>query len=314
MKIHNIQLETPLDIQSLNLAIGNFDGLHLGHKKIVERLIQESNALNAESAIMSFLPHPRQYFSEKFIYFNIISDSMKIKLLNELGVKHLIFLKFDHSIASLSPQEFIEKILVKKLKIKNLIVGYDFKFGQNREGNVNLLKKKSLIYNFNVDILKPVKSKQTSEIFSSSLIRKYIQEGNFKKVNSYLGRNWSLTGTVVQGDKRASKTNFPTANIIPPDLIHPRKGVYIVKAKFNGNLLNGIANFGQRPTVDGKKLILEVHLFDFNEDIYGKDLTVEFLAFIRDEKKFENFEQLTHQIQKDIQEAKDYHLENYHGI
>jgi len=314
VKIYNIQLDSLLDIKNLNLAIGNFDGLHLGHQTIIERLIQKSKEINVESAIMSFMPHPRQFFSKKFINFNIISESLKIRLLNELGVKHFILLKFDHSIASLSPQDFIEKILVKKIKIKNLIVGYDFKFGKNREGNVNLLKKKSLIYNFGLEILKPVKSEETSEIFSSSLIRKYIQEGNFKKVNLYLGRNWSLNGTVVQGEKRARKMSFPTANIIPSNLIHPRKGVYIIKTKLGENTYNGVANFGERPTVDGKKLLLEVHLFNFNSNIYGKDLTVEFLAFIRDEKKFENFEQLTNQINKDVLEAKNYHLENYHGI
>ena len=153
MKIHNIQLDTSLEIKNLNLAIGNFDGLHLGHQMIIKRLIQQSKEINVESAIMSFIPHPRKYFSEKIINFNIISDSMKIRLLKELGIEHLILLKFDHSVASLSPQDFIEKILVKKIEISNLIVGYDFRFGKNREGNVNLLKQKSLMHNFNLEIL-----------------------------------------------------------------------------------------------------------------------------------------------------------------
>ena len=192
MKIHKTQLDSILEIKNLNLAIGNFDGLHIGHQKIIEKLIQQSNKMNFESTIMSFTPHPRQFFSRNLINFNIISDSLKIRLLKKMGIKHFILFKFDNSIASLSPQNFIKNVLFEKLNIKNLTVGHDFKFGKNREGDVNLLKQKSSIYNFNLNVLEPIKSDKTSEIFSSSLIRKYIQEGNFKKVNLYLGRNWSL--------------------------------------------------------------------------------------------------------------------------
>ena len=314
MKIHKIQLNSSINIGKINLAIGNFDGLHLGHKKVIQRLIHQSNKNNFDSAIMSFSPHPRLFFSRKNDNFNIISDTLKIKLLKQLGIKHFIILNFNQSIASLNPEDFIEIILVKKLQIKDLIVGNNFKFGKDRKGNITLLKEQSLIYNFTVSVLEPVKLKKTSEIFSSSLIRKNIQEGNFEKVNLCLGRNWSMEGTVVPGDKRASKMNFPTANIIPQNLIYPKKGVYVVKTIYEGIFFNGIANFGVRPTVDGEKLLLEVHLFDFNSNLYGKDLTVEFLTFIRDEQKFDNFDKLTQQIRKDIQTAKDYHSKNKHGI
>jgi len=314
VKIHNIQLSSSINIDNINLAIGNFDGLHLGHQKIIERLIDQSNDMNIDSALMSFLPHPRQFFSGQYDNFTIISDALKIKLLRQLGVKHYIVLNFDHLIASLTPEEFIEIILVKKLKMKNLVVGYDFKFGKERKGSVSLLKKQSLIYDFTVSALEQVKLKQTSEIFSSTLIRKSIQEGKIEKVNLCLGRNWSMEGTVVPGDKRATMMNFPTANIIPPNIIHPKKGVYVIKILYEGNVFNGIANFGIRPTVDGEKLLLEAHLFDFNSNLYGKYLTVEFLAFIRDEKKFENFDKLIQQIQKDIQTAQDYHSKKQHGI
>ena len=307
MKIHNIQLNSSINIQNINLAIGNFDGLHLGHQKIIKKLIHHSSEMKIDSCIMSFLPHPRQFFSGKNDNFKIFSEELKIKLLKQIGVNHYFVLNFDQSIVSLTPKEFIEIILVKKLMIKNLVVGYDFKFGKDRKGNVSLLKDQSLIYNFTVRVIEQVKLKQSSEIFSSSLIRKYIKEGNVEKVNSCLGRNWSLKGTVVPGDKRASKMDFPTANIVPPNLIHPKKGVYVVRTLYEGTFLEGIANFGIRPTIGGKKLLLEVHLFNFNSNLYGKDLTVEFLAFIRDEKKFENFKKLTQQIYKDIQTAKNYH-------
>ena len=157
--------------------------------------------------------------------------------------------------------------------------------------------------------IKPYINQNTSLPYSSSLIRENITKGNFELVSSILGRNWFISGEIVSGDKRAREMNFPTANIVPKGLIKPRKGVYVVKAKFENKFFNGIANFGLRPTVDGDKLLLETHLFNFNQDIYGKYLTVEFLTFIREEKKFNDFSLLTKQIQKDIQLAKEYHSE-----
>jgi len=310
VKIHNIKLNSSIHIDNINLAIGNFDGLHLGHQKIIERLIYQSNEMHIDSTIMSFLPHPRQFFSNKYDNFTITSEALKIKLLKQLGVKQYIVLNFDQSIASLTPEEFIEIILVNKLKMKNIVVGSDFRFGKERMGNVSLLKKQSLIYNFTVSVLEQIKLKQTSENFSSTLIRKNIREGNVEKVNLCLGRNWSMEGVVIPGDNRAAEMKFPTANMIPPNIIHPKKGVYVVKILYEGNIFNGIANFGIRPTVDGEKLLLEAHLFDFNSDLYGKDLIVEFLAFIRDEQKFESFDKLKKQIYMDIKKAKRYHSKN----
>ena len=306
MKIYNIKLGTSLNIPNINLAIGNFDGIHLGHQKIIKELINNSKENKLQSAILSFRPHPRQFFSDHYENFNIISENSKISFLDKLGLDYFFSLKFDHSIASLEPHKFIKEILINQLKIKNLIVGFNFKFGKNRLGDVNLLQDQSG-NSFNIKVIHPVKSNTTSEVFSSSLIRQNIQAGNFEKVNTWLGRNWSMSGTVVVGNKRAGKINFPTANLIPSNLIRPKKGVYAVRIKIENNIFNGIANFGNRPTVDGTKLLLEVHLFDFDKNIYGKDLTVEFLTFIRDEKKFENFDFLTKQIHKDIQIAKDYH-------
>ena len=310
MKKFNINITSNFNIPSVNLAIGNFDGIHIGHQKIIQKLVNESNKMNIQSAILDFNPHPRQFFTKNYDDFNVVTEKTKIELLDQLNVDYYITLKFDSTLASLSANEFIENFLSKKLKINNLTVGYDFKFGKNRKGNVELLKNQSLIHNFTVNVIEQVKLKETSEIYSSSVIREYIQEGDFEKVKLCLGRNWSMEGVVVPGKKRASKMNFPTANIIPPNLIHPKKGVYVVKILFKGAYINGIANFGVRPTVDGEKLLLEVHLFDFNSNLYGKDLTVEFLTFIRDEAKFKNFDELKKQIHKDIQVAKDYHLRN----
>ena len=284
MKKFNINITSIFNIPSVNLAIGNFDGIHIGHQKIIQKLVNESKKMNIKSAILDFNPHPRQFFTKNYDDFNVVNEKTKIELLERLNVDYYISLKFDSVLASLSANEFIENFLSKKLKINNLTVGYDFKFGKDRQGDVNLLKQLSLKYNYNILIVNPVLDPLTSEIYSSSLVRTNIREGNFEKVSSLLGRNWIMQGAVVRGDKRASKINFPTANIIPSNIIKPKKGVYVVRVQYINKSINGIANFGIRPTIDGKKLLLEVNLFDFNQDIYGKELTVEFLTFIRDEK------------------------------
>ena len=307
MKTHNINLESEIDLKSIALAIGNFDGIHLGHKSVIERLTHLSVSNNYQPSILSFDPHPRIYFSKEDKNFQIITNEEKINLLNKLGVVNYFSLQFDKEIASLAPLEFIKKILIDKLHIKYLIVGYDFKFGKDRKGDVNLLKEQSDSHGFKIDVIEQKHSKINSEIYSSSYIRKFITEGDIEKANLFLGRNWSMKGVVIEGDKRAREINFPTANIVPPKIIHPKKGVYAVKTNYNNICFNGIANFGERPTVDGKKLLLEVHLFNFDKNIYGKELTVEFLAFIREEKKFDNFDLLTKQIQKDIKIVKTYY-------
>ncbi len=308
MQIHNIQLDTQTSVANINLAIGNFDGVHLGHQKIIDELIEYSKIKNCSSAILSFKPHPRQFFSSECRNFKIITEEEKIHLLDKQGVDHYFSLLFDENIASMSPKDFITKILIEKLHSKRLIVGYDFKFGKDRKGNASLLQEQSKILEFDMNIVQPITSNYNDIAYSSSRIREFIRDGSMEKANSFLGRNWSMQGTVIKGDRRATAMNFPTANIIPGELIHPKKGVYAIRARYLNKWSNGIANFGERPTVDGKRLLLEAHLFEFNQNIYGKELTVEFLTFIREEKKFDNFALLAEQIQKDIQLVKAHHL------
>jgi len=307
VQVHNIKLESQADVADINLAIGNFDGLHLGHQKIIDELIKSSKIKNCPSAILSFKPHPRQFFSDEYRNFQIISEEEKIYLLNKQGIDHYFSLQFDENIASLSPEDFINKILIKKLNSKHLVVGYDFKFGKDRKGNSSLLQEQSKIHGFVLNIIQPITSNHNSEVYSSSRIREAIRNGHMEKANLFLGRNWTMQGTIIEGGKRAGAMNFPTANIVPGELIHPKKGVYAIRARYIDKWINGIANFGERPTVDGKRLLLEAHLFEFNQNIYGKELTVEFLTFIREEKKFDNFALLSKQIQKDIQLVKTYH-------
>ena len=310
MQIHNIQLDTQTSVANVNLAIGNFDGVHLGHQKIIDELIEYSKIKNCSSAILSFKPHPRQFFSDEYRNFQIITEEEKIYLLDKQGIDHYFSLLFDENIASMSPKDFITKILVEKLHSKHLIVGYDFKFGKDRKGNASLLQEQSKTLGFDMNIIQPITSNYNAVAYSSSRIREFIRDGNMEKANLFLGRNWSMQGTIIKGDKRASAMNFPTANLVPGELIHPKKGVYAIRARYLDKWSNGIANFGARPTVDGKKLLLEAHLFEFNQNIYGKDLTVEFLTFFREEKKFDNFALLTEQIHKDILIAKNYHSKN----
>ena len=307
MQIHNIQLDSKTSVANINLAIGNFDGVHLGHQKIIDELVEYSKIKNCSSAILSFKPHPRQFFSDKYRNFQIISEEEKIYLLDKQGIDHYFSMLFDENIASMSPKDFITKILIEKLNSKNLVVGYDFKFGKDRKGNTNLLQEQSKIFKFDIQIIQPIISNYNAEVYSSSRIREFIRDGYIEKANLFLGRNWSMKGTIIKGDKRASAMNFPTANIVPGELIHPKKGVYAIRARYIDKWSNGIANFGERPTIDGKRLLLEAHLFNFNKNIYGKELTVEFLTFIREEKKFDNFSLLAEQIQKDIQLVKTYH-------
>ena len=308
MEVHYIDLESKIEKKFFHLAIGNFDGVHLGHQKIIKDLVNNAFNQKKPSAILSFDPHPRQFFSRDLDRYQIIGLEKKKQILSDLGINNLFFLKFNESIASLSPTNFIKNIIIDKLQVSKLVVGYDFHFGKNRGGDVVLLKDHSLIHGFNLEVIDPVKDKLNNEVFSSSAIREAIKDGFLEKANMMLGRPWTMEGEVVHGDKMAREMNFPTANLLPHEQIYPHKGVYAVNVLINKTKFNGIANFGERPTVKGKKLLLEAHLFDFNQDIYGKHLTVEFLTFIRGEKKFDNFSLLVEQIKKDIQIAQDYHL------
>ena len=308
MRIHNINLDSEVTEKLFHLAIGNFDGVHLGHQKIITKLVSEASQDNRSSAILSFNPHPRQFFSKNLDRYQIIGLEKKQQLLKDLGVTDLFSLHFDQSIANLSPSDFIDKIIVQKLQVKKLVVGYDFRFGKNREGDTLLLRDHAAIHGFSLEIIKPIQNNFNQEVYSSTAIREAIRVGDVKKAKSILGYSWTMEGEVVPGDKMARGMGFPTANISPHEQIYPLKGVYVVQILLNDKMIKGIANFGERPTVNGTKLLLEVHLFDFDEDIYGKQLTVEFLTFIRGENKFDNFALLVEQIKKDIQVVKDYHL------
>ena len=307
MKYFELDTQSQFKEKNLCLAIGNFDGFHKGHVAILNSLKKVANKKNQTTAIMSFNPHPREFFESTIENFNIYTKSDKIRFLKKFDIDIYIEFNFDKKLSELSANQFVEKILIDQLNIKNVVVGKDFKFGKNRSGNFKILEDYSQKNNFNVHLEESIMLSDNSDKFSSSIIRENIKNGEIEKVNFALGRHWHMTGLIIEGDKRARKINFPTANMIPGKHILLRKGVYCIKAYVKDQKFLGISNFGERPTVGGTKLLLETHIFNFSEEIYGNELTVQFLTFIRPEKKFANFDELAKQIKKDIETAKKYH-------
>jgi riboflavin kinase/FMN adenylyltransferase len=286
-------------------ALGNFDGVHLGHKEIISKVIDISNSKNIPSGVLIFDPHPRNFFNPKLDDFILSDIKTRSYLLEKTNLDFLGILKFDDFMSNLSPREFVKKIIKNRVGVSHLIVGYNFRFGKNREGDVEILSKICSEFNIDLTIIKQVKNMEL--IISSSKIREAIEDLDFEKVKRIIGDYWKIVGEVVEGDKRGREIGFPTANITMNNLIKPDFGVYAVRINYNNDTFNGIANFGVRPTFDKTKSlpILEVHLFNFSDNLYGKEIVISFVDFIRKEKKFNGLESLKSQIQLDINIAKD---------
>ena len=286
------------------ILIGNFDGLHLGHQKLFALAKKYKKKYSLKIGVLNFEPMPKMYFNDKLKNFRISSQQQKIDLLNKFSVDFIITKKFNTKFSKTKSTAFIKKILGKKLKPKLIFVSNNFKFGNKREGDVRQLIRYETIYNYK--IVKPQPLLINKKIVSSSLIRNYLQKGKLVKVNNLLNRKWSIKGKVQKGRQLGKKIGFPTANIDIKDYVLAYPGVYAVRAKKQKglNYLKGIANLGYRPTFNGKKILLEVHLFNFSGNLYNKYLTVEFIKFIRKEKKFKNVDQLQKQIKIDLLKAK----------
>ena len=283
------------------LTIGTFDGVHIGHNKILKRLIQDSKKNNLSSLVMTFFPHPRMILNKSHEIKMIDTIDEKINLLEKTGLDNLIIHPFDNNFSKIRAKEFVEEILVKKLKIKEIIIGYDHKFGKDREASVEDLKKFGKDYMFTV---KEIPAQEIDSIaISSTKIRNAILNGEIEKCNKFLGRNFILTGKVVYGEGLGKKIDFPTANIEIKETykIIPKNGVYLVKTKINSNTYFGMMNIGIRPTVGGRNKSLEIHFFNFKDNIYGKNVSIEIIKKIRDEEKFSSIDQLKIQLKKDEQ-------------
>jgi len=286
------------------ILIGNFDGLHKGHQKLFNTASSYKKKYSLNIGVLTFEPMPKMYFNHNLKNFRISNWDQKINNLNRLKVDFVIRKKFNKNFSKTKSISFIKEIIGKKLKPKFIFVSNNFKFGNKREGNVKELIKNEKKYNYK--IVKPQPLQIKKKVISSSLIRKYLQNGKLKDVKKLLKRNWSIVGKVQKGKQLGKKIGFPTANIDINDYILAKPGVYAVKTQIpkSTNFIKGIANLGYRPTFNGKKILLEVHLFNFYGNLYNKYLTVEFKKFIRKEKKFKNVHQLKKQIKTDLLKAK----------
>tara|TARA_Y100000590_G_scaffold442904_1_gene571616 strand:+ start:241 stop:1176 length:936 start_codon:yes stop_codon:yes gene_type:complete len=286
------------------LLIGNFDGLHLGHQKLFGLAKKYKKKFKLKIGVITFEPMPKMYFNKKLKNFRISSIKQKTKILEKMGIDFLITKKFDKRFSKIKSQNFIKKILYKKLSAKFIFVSNNFRFGNKREGDVNQLKKYES--NFNYKVIEPKPFKLNNKIISSTLVRNLLFKGKIELANKLLGRNWSIDGIVEKGRQLGKTIGFPTCNIDIKDYILASPGVYSVKIyrKNKHYCLKGIANLGYRPTFNQKKILLEVHLFNFKGNLYNKFLTIEFINFIRKEKKFKNIKYLKKQINLDLKIVK----------
>ena len=286
------------------ILIGNFDGVHSGHQKLFKLAKLYKEKYKIKIGVVNFDPMPKMFFNKLLKNFRITSINQKIELLSKLKVDFIITKKFDKNFSKTKSLNFIKEILNKKLKSKFIFVSNNFRFGNKREGNVNLLIENGKKFNFKV--VKPEPLIKQQKIISSTLIRSLLEKGYLEKANKLLDRNWTIDGIVQKGRQVGKKIGFPTCNIDIKDYVLAKPGVYAVKVlRYNNSkYLRGIANLGYRPTFNQKKILLEVHLFNYSGNLYNKHLSVEFLKFIRKEKKFKNVNQLKSQIKKDLNIAK----------
>ena len=287
------------------MLVGNFDGLHLGHQKLFKMAKLFKKKYKLKIGVLTFEPMPKMFFKKQKNDFRIASLKQKNSLLSKQGVDFIINKKFDLKFSKTNAHNFIRNVLSKKLKISFLFVSNNFRFGNKRKGNVKLLKNNQKNFNYKVIEPKPLKIKK--RIISSSLIRNLLRQGKITLANKYLSREWQIVSVVKKGRQIGKKMGFPTCNSnIEPDVI-ATPGVYAVKIKrLNSNkTLRGIANLGIRPTFNQKKILLEVHIFNFSGNLYNKELIIDFVYFIRKEKKFKSINQLKKQISSDLKTAKN---------
>ena len=281
------------------VTIGTFDGVHIGHKKILERIIFNAKELNCESVVLTFFPHPRMVLQDNSVVQLLNTVDEKTLLLEKTGIDNLIIHPFNQEFSRLTAEEFVKEILVNQLNIRKIIIGYDHRFGRNRTANINDLIVFGKEYGFEVEQISAQEINDNA--VSSTKIRNAILEGNITLANNYLGYNYFFSGIVVKGKKLGRTIGFPTANIkINEDYkLIPKNGVYIVKSNYDKKTIFGLMNNGTRPTIDGTNQTIEVFFLDFDKTIYDETLTIEIIEFIRDEQKFDSLNDLKNQINED---------------
>jgi riboflavin kinase/FMN adenylyltransferase len=289
------------------ITIGNFDGVHIGHQALFHEVIEKSDMLDGTAVAMTFEPHPVRVLKNNGHPPLITLYEQKVELISKSGIDVLVCVPFTQEFAAISAKKFVLDILLKQLGMAAIVVGKDYTFGKNREGNLDSLVSYSELYDFEVVVVDwiPISNTIVSRI-SSTRIRKMVMEGKVKEVQKLLGRQYQIKGTVVSGRNRGGKLlGFPTANLQLHDELCPRLGIYAVTVEYRGNIYKGVANIGYSPTFDDNELTVEVHLLDFDMDIYRQEIRVNFVQRIRDEIKFESIEALSRQIAQDVLSARD---------
>lgn len=301
MRIIRHSYECPADFKHSVIALGNFDGVHKGHKEVIHTARKEAEARGVPSAVLTFEPHPASVLHPGTPQFRIEGFREKAQHIKELGVDALFVEPFNAAFSKLPAEEFVKRILVEQLAVSHVVIGRDFIFGYKRSGHAELLRELAGHYGFGFTQVKAVLSEK--DACSSSAIRAAIKQGEMKKAAAMLGRPYSVEGRVQKGDARGRTIGVPTANVVLKDRLHPAHGVYVAHVVLEGKRYDAVVNIGKRPTFGGVKELLEVHILNFSGDIYTKRITVEFVAYIRMEQKFENINALKHQIDMDIIQA-----------
>lgn len=284
------------------ITIGNFDGVHLGHREIFRRVVTKARELSGTSVVVTFEPHPLRFIAPEKAPLRLNTPEEKIRLIAASCIDLLVILHFDQALADMSAQTFVRDILVRSLGVKHLIVGYDYAFGRDRLGDTKFLQEQATLNSFTLEILEAICSERQAH--SSTMIREILSEGRVRDAVKILGRHFTFDGVVVHGAGRGKKLGFPTANLITQKEILPRKGVYAVKVKWSEKYFDAVINIGRRPTFDNSLITLEIHLINFHGNLYGERLRVYFVDRIRDEQFFSTVKALQNAVQKDIECAR----------
>ena len=289
----------------LFLAIGVFDGVHLGHQAVISAATSHARAADGTPVVMTFDPHPLKVLRPQHAPHLLTATQHKIALIRDLGVEHLLVINFDRKFAATSPEEFVEELVMHSRPLREICVGHEWSFGKDRRGNLDLLKRLGVQLDFSVVGVPPVLV--NGEVVSSTAIRQAVEKGDLAKAAEMLGREYTILGTVTHGDNLGKKIGFPTANLSAHSEQFPPNGVYFAEARVNGVLYYGVINLGYRPTVSSGKSerVLEIHMLDFDRDIYGEDVEVRFMRHLRPERKFESLESLAQQIELDVRRARE---------
>lgn len=298
--IRNVH-DCPGALKGAALAIGNFDGVHRGHQVVLKAAKEAAQSSGCTSGVMTFEPHPRQFFQPGKSLFRLTPEPVKLGLFEALDLDLAVVLPFDAALSSLPARAFVQQILVDGLGVSHVVTGSNFHFGKGRDGNPDVLRELGKELGFGVTIVEPQGS--GGSVFSSTQVRNCLREGNVRGAAEILGYWWRIAGVVVGGDKRGHGLGFPTANIAAPDGLELMHGIYAVRVHAQGERFDGAAYLGTRPTFDNGKPVIETFLFEFSGDLYGKEITLEFIEFLRGDEKFENTENLIKQMQADCEKA-----------